>query len=176
MAITKSGVVIFLVVVGLLYYGSAEKSKENERYNSLKSKPISELSSDDRSFIQLKDKEAAEKKISEALQRKKDAANELKAKKREEENKPKPLSEQVLLQNEVIFTCNDLAKNMLSYPESYNTEQTESGISDESGKKTYYYTLHFSGLNAFNVRGIHTIECYGTVGDRSRQVTYRTFN
>ncbi|WP_134705378.1 hypothetical protein [Rahnella sp. CJA17(1/100)] len=175
MAITKSGVVIFLAFIGLLYYGTAEKNKDNDRYNSLKGKPLSELSIEDKSFLEIRKKEEAEKATREALQRKEAAASAQKAKEKGKEGRAEPLSEQVLLQNEVIFTCNDLARNMLAYPDSYSKEQTESGISNENGKKVYYYTLHFSGLNAFNARVIHTIECYGTIGDQSRRVTYRTF-
>lgn len=86
------------------------------------------------------------------------------------------LSEDVLLKNEVIFTCKDIARSSLSLPDTFETEQTESGIDEKNGKQVYYFTLHFSGMNAFNSRITHTIECYGTVGDKNRTVTYKTFN
>lgn len=85
------------------------------------------------------------------------------------------LSEQELLQNDVIFTCEDIARTSLTSPDSYEREQTESGIDDQGSKKVYYFTLHYSGVNSFNVRDIHTIECYGTVGDTKHEVTYKMF-
>lgn len=86
------------------------------------------------------------------------------------------LSEEALLKNEVIFTCKDIARSSLSLPDTFETEQTESGIDENNGKQIYYFTLHFSGMNAFNSRITHTIECYGTIGDKKRTVTYKTFN
>ena len=54
--------------------------------------------------------------------------------------------------------------------------KANSGVDNQNGKQVYYFTLDYSGINAFNVRGSHTIECYGTIGDPSHSVTYRTFN
>ncbi|HHY0812915.1 hypothetical protein [Phytobacter diazotrophicus] len=85
------------------------------------------------------------------------------------------LSEQELLQNDVIFTCEDIARSSLTNPDSYEREQTESGVDDQGNKKVYYFTLHYSGVNSFNVRDIHTVECYGTIGDAKHDVTYKMF-
>ncbi|MBD3720721.1 hypothetical protein IE992_01295 [Klebsiella pneumoniae] len=87
-----------------------------------------------------------------------------------------PYRKKILLQNDVIFACKDIARNSLNYPDSFEVENTNSGIDNQNGKQIYYFTLDYSGVNAFNVRGTHTIECYGTIGDLSHSVTHKIFN
>jgi hypothetical protein len=84
------------------------------------------------------------------------------------------LSEQELLQNDVIFTCEDIARSSLTNPESYEREQTESGIDDQGNKGLLLYAPLLR-RKLFNVRDIHTVECYGTIGDAKHDVTYKMF-
>ena len=166
MAVSNSKKILLgLILVGAYYFGQA--NEEHQKYDDLKSKSPSELSSEDKAFISRIDNERAKAE----LNRQKYQQEE-----REKEGRDKPRRELMELQIAVKMACEDTAKGLLNYPTSYEKEQQEDGVGDKSGKKIYYYTLHYSGVNAFNVRIINTIECYGTIGDPSRQVTYRTFN
>lgn len=164
-----TGKKIVLVVIVVLGYLIGNHANDDKRYEELKSKEPSSLSQDDKLFIKTVDDERMK---AEAERR----GYQKKMEVEKEREKPKPLSEKVLLQNDVIFTCKDIARNSLNYPDSFEVENTNSGVDNQNGKQVYYFTLDYSGINAFNVRGSHTIECYGTIGDPSHSVTYRTFN
>ena len=160
------------IVLGLIFviaYHFWQSNEDQRKYDELITRPVSTLSQEDKEFIKYRE----DKRAKDEAEMKQYRAEE---KRKKEANKAKPLSEQVLLQNDVIFSCNEVARRTLSFPDSFEVEQTESGIDDNGESKIYYYTLHYSGINAFNARGIHTVECYGTVGDREHKVTYKTFN
>lgn len=159
---------VFLVVLLAAAYFIGRGNEDHKKYDDLKNKPQSELTQEDRDFIKKTEDERAKAEV----ERKNYQREEAKSK---EASKAKPLSEQELLQNDVIFACRDIARGSLNSPDSFEIEQSESGIDEQTNKKVYYYTLHYSGVNAFNVRSTHTIECYGTLGDKSHNVTYRAF-
>ncbi|WP_456309769.1 hypothetical protein [Serratia proteamaculans] len=166
MAVSNSKkIVLGLILVLAYYFGQGQENQQ--KYEDLKSKDPALLSLEDKKFIAKVESERAKTE----LERK-----EYQRKEREKEEKDKPRRELMELQIAVRMTCVDIAKGLMKYPKSYEEEQSEDGIDNQNGKKIYYYTLHFSGVNAFNVRGINTIECYGNVGDTSHHVTYRAFN
>ncbi|MBD3743992.1 hypothetical protein IE980_16145 [Klebsiella pneumoniae] len=76
---------------------------------------------------------------------------------REGKGKTKTLIGKILLQNDVIFACKDIARNSLNYPDSFEVENTNSGIDNQNGKQIYYFTLDYSGVNAFDVGARYTI-------------------
>ena len=168
MAVSASKKVVLVVLLAAAYI-IGRGNEEHKKYDELKSKPLSELSQQDREFIKKTEDDRAK---AESDRRE----YQLEEKRKKESSKAKPLSEQELLQNDVIFSCNEMARNALNYPDSFKIDHTKSGIDNQQGSKVYYYTLDYSGVNAFNVRSTHTIECYGTIGDESRKVTYRKFN
>ena len=164
-----TGKKIVLAVIVVVGYLIGNHSNDSKKYEELKNNDPSSLSQDDKSFIKTIEDGRAKAEADRRDYQKEQVAEK-------EKTKPKPLSEKVLLQNDVIFTCKDIARNSLNYPDSFEVENTNSGVDNQNGKQVYYFTLDYSGVNAFNVRGSHTIECYGTIGDPSHSVTYRTFN
>lgn len=168
MAVSTGKKITLLAILAVGYFIS-DGAQDNQKYESLKAIPPKELTPNDKAFI----KKIEDERSAGETERKQ---HQLGKKRKEEQDSPKPLSEQELLQNEVIFTCEGIARSYLNHPDSYQRERTESGIDQQEGEKVYYFTLHYSGVNAFNVRSIYTIECYGMIGDKKHNVTYRTFN
>lgn len=164
MAVSTGKKVAFAIILIAAYF-IGKGNEEHKKYDDLKSKPQSELTQDDRDFIRKTEDERAEAEADRI-------SYQLEQKKKDEADKPR--RELMELQIAVRVACEDTAKSQLKYPGSYSSEQHEDGIEKENN--SYYYTLHYSGVNAFNVRSTHTIECYGTLGDKSHNVTYRTFN
>lgn len=158
---------IFLLVVGFAVYAVLDTKNDRDHVSELKSKPQSELSDNDK-----RDLAEADKAEKERLNRKKVYEEE----QRKESLKNKPQRDFVELQLKVRMACEDTARSRLKYPDSFRDEQHEDGVSDESGKKVYYYTLHYSAINAFNARSTSTIECYADVGKPDNKVTYRLFD
>lgn len=165
----STGKKVFLAVIVVVGYLIGNHENDDKRYEELKGKEPSSLTQDDKSFIKTVDDERLKAEVERRDYQKIQEAEREKA-------KPNPLSEKVLLQNDVIFACKDIARNSLNYPDSFEVENTNSGIDNQNGKQIYYFTLDYSGVNAFNVRGTHTIECYGTIGDPSHSVTHKIFN
>lgn len=163
----STGKKIILVVILAVGYVIGNGSNENKKYEELKAKSSTELTKEDKSFIR---KIEDERSAAEADRKK----YQLEQKKKDDADKPR--RELMELQLAVRMACHDTASSLLKYPDSFEDEQHEDGIDKQGDKNVYYFTLHYSGVNAFNVRDIHTIECYGTVGDPSHRVTYRTFN
>lgn len=166
MSISTGKKILLVAFLGVAYF-IGNGVNEHNKYDELKSKKAEELTQEDKSFIQKVESERAEAE--------KDRQQyQLEQKKKNEEDKPR--RELMELQIAVRSACQDTASSLLKYPDSFKDEQHEDGIDKQSDKNVYYFTLHYSGVNAFNVRSTHTIECYGTVGDRNRTVTYKTFN
>lgn len=166
MAVSASKKVVLVALLAAAYF-IGRGTVEHKKYDELKSKPLSELSQQDREFI----KKTEDDRAKAESDRKE---YQLEEKRKEEADRPR--RELMELQIAVRSACEDTARSQLNYPDSYDDEQYEDGIDSQDGRKFYYYTLHYSGTNAFNVRSTHTIECYGTIGDESRKVTYRKFN
>lgn len=165
--ISKMIRILLLAVIAFAAYAIFDTDKNNQRYEELKTKDKKELTSGDIAFLSEMKKRDAEAEV-----RRKNHEKEMAA----EEKRNKPQRELLELKLAVRVACEDTAKSRLKYPDSFEDEQHEDGVSNESGKNIYYYTLHYSSVNSFNVRSVSTIECYGMVGDPERRVTYRTFD
>lgn len=163
----STGKKVVLVAIIAIGYFIGNGANENKRYEELKAKPPNALTQDDKSFI---------KKIEDGRSAAEEDRRQFQLEEKKKEDADKPRRELMELQLAVRTACHNTALSFLKYPKSFKDEQHEDGIDKQGEKKVYYFTLHYSGINAFNVRSIHTIECYGTVGDQSHQVTYRTFN
>ncbi|TGC25275.1 hypothetical protein [Escherichia sp. E1130] len=162
---TKMLRIALLAVIGFAAYAIFDTSQEEDQASQARSKPAESRSESDKAAIR-----SAEEKETARLKRKAIYEKEL-----ADEAKKNQLPVDVLAKNNVIFACKDIARNTLTRPETFDTEQTESGIDDTVSPKQYYFTLHYSGLNDFNVKVIHTIECYGSLTKPNGQVTYRMF-
>lgn len=162
---TKMLRIALLAVLGFAAYAILDTKQDEEKVEQAQSKSAESRNESDKAVIR-----TAEEKEAARLKRK--AAYE---KERADEAKKNQLPDDVLAKNNVIFACKDIARNSLSRPDTFDTEQTESGIDDSVSPKQYYFTLHYSGLNDFNVKVIHTIECYGSLNKPDGEVTYRMF-
>lgn len=162
---TKMLRIALLAVLGFAAYAILDTKQDEEKVEQAQSKSAESRNESDKAVIR-----TAEEKEAARLKRK--AAYE---KERADEAKKNQLPDDVLAKNNVIFACKDIARNSLSRPDTFDTEQTESGIDDSVSPKQYYFTLHYSGLNDFNVKVIHTIECYGSLTKPDGEVTYRMF-
>lgn len=162
---TKMLRIALLAVIGFAVYAIVDTSQEEEQANQARNKSAESRTESDKKAIQ-----SAEEKESARLKRKAAYEKEL-----AEESKKNQLPNEVLAKNNVIFACKDIARNTLNRPDTFDAEQTESGIEKTGSKNQYYFTLHYSGLNDFNVKVIHTIECYGDLAKPNGQVTYRMF-
>ncbi|HBQ0466801.1 hypothetical protein [Klebsiella aerogenes] len=158
---------IALVVIIAIGYFIGHGVNENNKYDELKSKKTSELSLDDKAFIKKIDEERAKAEAD---------RHQYQIEQKKKEDADRPRRELMELQLAVRGACHETALSLLKHPDSYKDEQHEDGLDKQGDKTVYYFTLHYSGVNDFNVRSTSTIECYGTVGDKSQKVTYKTFN
>lgn len=166
MAVSTGKKIVLIAILAVGYFiGSGEN--EHKKYDELKTKNASELTVDEKEFIS---KVEIERSKAESDRKQ----YQIEQKKKEEADKPR--RDLMELQLAVRMACDTTARSMLSIPSSYEDEQHEDGFDKQGETDIYYFTLHYSGVNSFNVRSTHTIECYGSVGDKGHKVTYRTFN
>ena len=163
----STGKKMILVAILAAGYFIGNGANENKRYEELKAKQPSDLTQDDKSFI---------KKIEDGRSKAEEERKQYQLEQKKKDEADRPRREFMELQLAVRMACHDTASSLLKYPDSFKDEQHEDGIDNQEGKDIYYFTLHYSGVNSFHVRSTHTIECYGTIGDPSHSVTYRTFN
>ncbi|KHM28130.1 hypothetical protein [Klebsiella aerogenes] len=166
MGVSTSKKIVLVAIIAIGYF-IGNGVNENNKYDELKSKKTSELSQDDREFIKKVDGERAKAE---------GERQQYQAEQKEREESDRPRRELMELQLAVRSACHETALSLLKHPDSYKDEQHEDGLDKQGDKTVYYFTLHYSGVNDFNVRSTSTIECYGTVGDKNQKVTYRTFN
>lgn len=158
---------LLICVVGFFVYAALDTSNDREHIAELRKKDPSLLTDQDKL-----DLTAAVKEEKEAEKRR--IAHEKEERAEREKNQAQTQALETQLNTRIA--CEDIARGKLRFPDSYQDESHEDGVSKIDGKDQYYFTLHYSGVNAFNVRSTSTIECYSPLNSRGEKVTYRSFD
>lgn len=158
---------LLICVVGFFVYAVMDTNKDREHIAELRKKDTSLLTDQDRLDLKAADKEEKEAE-------KRRIAHE--KEQREERKKNQAQTQKLENQVNTRVACEGVARGKLRFPDSYQDEAHEDGESKIDGKDQYYFTLHYSGVNAFNVRSTSTIECYSPLNSRGEKVTYRSFD
>lgn len=161
---TSKKVVLGIVLLVAYFIGNGVNNQQ--KYDELKSKPASELTDEERDFV---------KETEDARQQAEQDRSNYQAEEKKKAEADRPRRALLELQAMVRSSCEETASSTLNYPKSYEHEQHEDGFDERSDGKYYFFTLHYSGVNSFNVRSVHTIECYGKVGDIKTPITYKIF-
>lgn len=157
---------LLFFVIGFAIYAAMDTKEDRGHISDLKSKSTNQLTNSDKEELVEADKSEKAR-----LVRKEQYDEE----QRKEALRNKPKRDFLELQLNVRIACENTARSLLKFPDSYEDVQHEDGVSDETGKSVYFFTLHYSAVNAFNVRSTSTIECYADVGDPNNKITYRSF-
>ncbi|CDH33905.1 hypothetical protein [Xenorhabdus bovienii] len=171
--------ILLLLVIGFAVYMHYETEEIREHIVQLKSKPASQLTTQEKQEL------AEHEKIEKERQARR-IANEKEEKKRkaEEERKAKEYYlahkdeiDRKKFQTRVFGECDETAQASLKYPKYYEHERSSfSEGRGSNGKSFYYVTITFSGVNAFNVRSERTIQCYGDLNDYDAPIGYYFLN
>ncbi|PHM61180.1 hypothetical protein [Xenorhabdus ishibashii] len=169
---------LLLLVIGFAIHLYYETEKGREHIAQLKSKPASQLTTQEKQEL------AEHEKIEKDRQTRKIAhEKEEKKRKAEEERKAreyylanKDEIEREKLKTRMYIACRDIPKLSLKYPKTYEEDNVILEERKLDGRPIYYLYIEFSGTNAFGVRMSQKFQCYRYIDDLKSPITHSFYD